>query len=68
MSNKHVLVVEDDVDIREMLAFSLEKAGYAVVQTEDAELALEKLGTLLPDIMLVDWMLPGMNGPDFVRR
>ena len=68
MSNKHVLVVEDDIDIREMLAFSLEKAGYAVVQTEDAELALEKLGTLLPDIMLVDWMLPGMNGPDFVRR
>ena len=68
MSNKHVLVVEDDVDIREMLAFSLEKAGYAVVQTEDAELALEKLGTLLPDIMLVDWMLPGMNGPEFVRR
>ena len=68
MSHKHVLVVEDDIDIREMLAFSLEKAGYAVVQTEDAELALEKLGTLLPDIMLVDWMLPGMNGPDFVRR
>ena len=68
MSNKHVLVVEDDIDIREMLAFSLEKAGYAVVQTEDAELALEKLGTLLPDIMLVDWMLPGMNGPEFVRR
>lgn len=68
MSNKHVLVVEDDEDIREMLSFSLEKAGYSVVQTEDAELALEKLGTLLPDIMLVDWMLPGMNGPDFVRR
>ena len=68
MSSKHVLVVEDDVDIREMLAFSLEKAGYAVVQTEDAELALEKLGAMLPDIMLVDWMLPGMDGPEFVRR
>lgn len=68
MSSKHVLVVEDDVDIREMLAFSLEKAGYAVVETEDAELALEKLGAMIPDIMLVDWMLPGMDGPEFVRR
>lgn len=68
MSSKHVLVIEDDVDIREMLAFSLEKAGYAVVPTEDAEQGLEKLGAMLPDIILVDWMLPGMDGPEFVRR
>ncbi len=68
MSSKHILVVEDDSEIREMLRFSLEKSGYAVVEAEDAELALEKLGVMLPDVMLVDWMLPGMNGPEFVRR
>ena len=68
MSSKHILVVEDDSEIREMLRFSLEKSGYAVVEAEDAEQALEKLGVMLPDMMLVDWMLPGMAGPEFVRR
>lgn len=68
MSSKHILVVEDDSEIREMLRFSLEKSGYTVVEAEDAEQALEKLGVMLPDMMLVDWMLPGMAGPEFVRR
>lgn len=68
MSGKTVLVVEDDHDIRDMLVFSLQRAGYAVIETEDAETALDKLGALLPDIMLVDWMLPGMDGPELVRR
>lgn len=68
MSGKTVLVVEDDHDIRDMLVFSLQRAGYAVIETEDAESALDKLGSLLPDIMLVDWMLPGMDGPELVRR
>ena len=68
MSSKTVLLVEDDQDIRDMLVFSLQRAGYVVIETEDAEQALDKLGGVLPDIMLVDWMLPGMNGPDLVRK
>jgi len=68
MAGKTVLVVEDDHDIRDMLVFSLEKAGFAVVESEDAETAMNKLGSILPDIMLVDWMLPGMDGPEFIRR
>lgn len=68
MSAKTVLVVEDDRDIREMLVFSLQRASYSVVETESAEQALDKLGVLLPDIILVDWMLPGMEGPELVRR
>jgi two-component system phosphate regulon response regulator PhoB len=67
MAGKTVLVVEDDHDIRDMLVFSLEKSGFAVVDTEDAEQAMVKLGSILPDIILVDWMLPGMNGPEFIR-
>ena len=68
MSARTVLVVEDDHDIRDMLVFSLQRAGYSVVETEDAEQALDKLGAILPEIMLVDWMLPGMEGPELVRR
>lgn len=68
MSAKTVLVVEDDRDIREMLVFSLQRAGYSVVETESAEQAIDKLGVLLPEIVLVDWMLPGMEGPELVRR
>ena len=68
MSAKTVLVVEDDHDIRDMLVFSLSRAGYAVIETEDAEQALVKLGNILPDIMLIDWMLPGIEGPELVRR
>jgi len=68
MAGRTVLVVEDDSDIREMLVFSLQRGGYSVVESEDAEQALDKLGSILPDIMLVDWMLPGMEGPEFVKR
>ena len=68
MSSRTVLVVEDDHDIRDMLVFSLQRAGYSVVETEDAEQALDKLGAIIPEIMLVDWMLPGMEGPELVRR
>ena len=68
MSARTVLVVEDDHDIRDMLVFSLQRAGYSVVETEDAEQALDKLGAIIPEIMLVDWMLPGMEGPELVKR
>ncbi|MCW9014928.1 MAG: phosphate regulon transcriptional regulator PhoB [Gammaproteobacteria bacterium] len=68
MAAKTVLVVEDDNDIRDMLVFSLRRAGYSVIETEDAEQALEKLGAILPEIMLIDWMLPGMEGPELVKR
>ncbi len=68
MAGRTVLVVEDDSDIREMLAFSLQRGGYSVIESEDAEQALDKLGSVLPDIMLVDWMLPGMEGPEFIKR
>jgi len=68
MAGRTVLVVEDDNDIRDMLVFSLQRGGYSVIEAEDAEQALDKLGSILPDIMLVDWMLPGMEGPDFIKR
>ena len=68
MTTKTILVVEDDRDIRDMLVFALQRASYEVVATESAEQAQEKLGMLLPDIILLDWMLPGMEGPELARR
>ena len=68
MSGKKILVVEDDTDIREMLNFSLQRSSYKVIEAEDAEAAISTLGNTVPDLMLVDWMLPGMSGPEFVRH
>jgi len=68
MSGKTILVVEDDRDIREMLQFSLQRSSYEVIEAEDAEVAMNTLGDTVPDLMLVDWMLPGMSGPEFVRH
>ncbi len=68
MNGKTILVVEDDMDIRDMLQFSLQRSSYSVIEAEDAESAISTLGNTVPDLMLVDWMLPGMSGPEFVRH
>ncbi len=64
-----ILVLEDERDIREMLAFCLEQAGYQVSQAATAERALSMLKSEpAPDLLLVDWMLPGASGIDFTRK
>ncbi|MCK5336124.1 MAG: response regulator, partial [Gammaproteobacteria bacterium] len=68
MSKATILVIEDEGEIREMLRFSLERADYQVEEAETAEIALEKLQGRLPDLLLVDWMLPGISGVELIRR
>jgi two-component system phosphate regulon response regulator PhoB len=65
---KTILIVEDDGAIREMLASALANATYRVVECEDAECALRSIGDRLPDLILLDWMLPGVSGVEFARR
>lgn len=67
MSKATILIIEDEAEIREMLRFSLERADYDVVEAETAEEAMEKLHGRLPDLLLVDWMLPGISGVELVR-
>jgi len=63
-----ILVVEDEPAIQELIAFNLKQAGYLVVTATSAELAERKINEALPDLVLLDWMLPGMSGIDFARK
>ncbi len=65
---KRILVVEDESAIREMLGFSLVKAGFRFEEAADAEQALVAIASNPPDLVLLDWMLPGMSGVDLARR
>lgn len=63
-----VLVVEDSQDQRDLLCTYLEKAGCDVVAVENAEDAITAYLQETPDVMIVDLLLPGMNGWELVRR
>lgn len=63
-----ILVIEDDVAIRDMLCFTLKHAGFNCASVSDAEQGLAWLKNQQPDIILLDWMLPGINGIEFIRR
>ena len=63
-----ILVVEDEAPIREMLGYTLMKEGYIFREAADVEQARPLLASEKPDLVLLDWMLPGMNGADYARR
>ncbi len=63
-----VLVVEDEPAILELIAVNLEHAGYAPLRAGSAEAAGQILREMLPDVVLVDWMLPGQSGLALARR
>ena len=63
-----ILDVEDEPGIQEVLKFNLGQHGHDVVVADDAEDALNLLRGALPDIILLDWMLPGMPGIDLARK
>ncbi len=65
---KRILVVEDEQAIREMVGFALKKAGLYFEEAADAEQALLAVASNPPDLVLLDWMLPGMSGIDLARR
>lgn len=63
-----ILLVEDDRVLRETLTYHLEHQGYTVVQVGDGLSALEKARTEMPDLILLDVMLPGLDGFEVCRR
>jgi two-component system, OmpR family, phosphate regulon response regulator PhoB len=68
MSNFNILVVEDEDAIRGMLMMVLEQAGFMPIAAADAEDAQKILDDKLPDLILLDWMLPGISGAEWARR
>ncbi len=62
-----ILIVEDEPAISEMLRLNLEDAGFTVQTVPDAESAHATIRGALPDLVLLDWMLPGLSGLAFAR-
>ena len=64
----HVLVVEDESAIAELISINLRHAGYEVTVAATADQAQAAVDRVLPDLVLVDWMLPGQSGLQLARR
>lgn len=68
MLNRSVLIVDDEAPIREMIALALEMADYTCMEAADAREAMNLVVDHKPDLILLDWMLPGSSGIEFARR
>ncbi|MGI4841901.1 MAG: response regulator [Janthinobacterium lividum] len=64
----HILVVEDDNFVRESMVQSLEAFGHAVTQAADGAAALRELGRGRPDLIITDYLMPGITGAELMRR
>ncbi|BCJ96247.1 DNA-binding response regulator [Anaerocolumna cellulosilytica] len=68
MNMKTVLAVDDEEHILELLTYNLERDGFRVIQADSGETALELIDKEKIDIVLLDWMLPGIDGIEVLRR
>ncbi len=67
MSKKHILVIEDEKDILELVEYNLIKNGFDVTCVETGEDSLNKTCTIMPDLLVLDLMLPGLDGLDVCK-
>jgi two-component system phosphate regulon response regulator PhoB len=65
---RNVLIVDDEPAIREMLNFALSEAGFVIREAADAPQARRLIAEETPDLVLLDWMLPGLSGIDLARH
>jgi len=63
-----ILAVDDEEHILELISYNLEKAGYHVLKADTGEMALEVLKENKVDLVLLDWMLPGMDGIEVIKQ
>jgi len=68
MDEKTILIVDDEAAIRDMVRMSLEMAGFECLEAADAQEAHTSIVDNKPDLVLLDWMLPGASGVELLRR
>lgn len=68
MSEENILIVEDEKDIQELVRYNLSKEGYRVTCADSGEEALKKVQSLYPDLVVLDLMLPGVDGLEVCRQ
>lgn len=68
MTSAKILIVEDEPAIRELLAFNVTRAGFQAICVGDADSAWEQIQNHAPDLVLLDWMLPGTSGVALARQ
>ena len=68
VDNQRILIVEDEASIREMLRLALERAQFQVMEAGEAQAARLKIAEAHPDLILMDWMLPGVSGVELARE
>jgi DNA-binding response OmpR family regulator len=64
---RHILVVDDEIGALTLIGIMLERGGFGVSKARDAKAALELLDNITPDLIILDVMMPGMNGIDLCR-
>lgn len=68
MLGKRILIVEDEKPLREAFAFLLKSEGFSIELAENGKVGLEKLRTFNPNLILLDMLMPVMNGEEFLRQ
>ena len=68
MSEKRLLLVEDDRTLADLVTFHFDRAGYSVTRTGDGEEALILIDEIRPDVVVLDWMIEGISGIEVCRR
>lgn len=63
-----ITLIEDDAHMATMLRYNIEAAGYAVDWIDNGAAALTQVRTAVPDLVVIDWMLPGLSGIEVVRQ
>jgi two-component system phosphate regulon response regulator PhoB len=68
MPMPHILIVEDEIAIREMLCLALKRAGFTVEEAADVRQANDFISKRFPELIILDWMLPGISGIELARQ
>jgi len=68
VKREKIVVIEDEPDILEVIAYNLKREGYEVLESRDGEAALRQIGRHAPDLIILDLMLPSIDGIEICRR